>query len=464
MAAKDFFVSYTQADLDQAKWIVNTLEAAGYSAIVQYRDFRAGKDVFEQMRRAKGRTRRTLALVSKAYMKSEYARREFNAASQTDVVGTRGKLIPVVIEDCQPSTLCGSLAWVDLFACKTPEEKKRRLLEEFPPKLLEPAAAADLGRLTFDRKLDGTGDELFSVAFSRQQRWVAAGSNGKVLLWHRADPLWHSADPLHPRELEGPESYVYSVAFSRDCRYLAGGSEDHAVRVWDLETGELLWKPGRDGTPIQRHGDAVYSVAFSPDGNHVVSGGYDGKVYTWDTASGDRLLDGQAFGVMGRVSSVAVASNGDHVAVGSLDNKVRLWNPKSGTLRVLDEHQSSVEAVAFSPDGRRLASCGLDKSVRVWDVASGKQLWCGDKQHEYLVRSVAFSPDGRTVASASWDKTLRLWDADTGKPLRVLPFNTDLPWHSDWIWSVAFDPDGTMFATGGSDGEILIWNIQPLAR
>ena len=40
---KDFFVSYTGNDVRWANWVAETLEDAGYSTVIQDRDFRAGE-------------------------------------------------------------------------------------------------------------------------------------------------------------------------------------------------------------------------------------------------------------------------------------------------------------------------------------------------------------------------------------------------------------------------------------
>ena len=464
MRTKDFFVSCTKADVEWAQRIADVLGGAGFSTVMQSRDFHPGGRPVEDIEAALGRCRWFIAVVSKDYLASPWCKLEWQAWLHADLQSRQSKLITVRIGPCKPGKLLQSIHYIDLVGVAD-EQVSATLLDGIhveprrPRAQRAPPAAPTYRRLqSFSAPLKGGRDEMFCVAFSPDGKWVAAGSNGKVLLWDRARPV----DPI---KLAGPTSYVYSVAFSQKenelSRYLAAGSEDCSVRVWDLrnKVPELLWKPAKGRE--QRHGEAVYAVAFSPDGKTVVSGGYDRKLNLWDTASGDLVRQqSRELAGMGRVSSVAFSPDpeGKYIAVGSLDNQVRLWEWKSGKVTNISRHLSSVESVAFSPDGRFVASCGLDKFVRVWSLADECELW-GYAEHDYLVRSVAYSPDGATPASVGWDKNLRIWNALTGEVKFELPYPGQDPWHQDWIWSVAFAPEGMLLATSGSDSRVLLWAV-----
>lgn len=65
---------------------------------------------------------------------------------------------------------------------------------------------------------------------------------------------------------------------------VAAGSLDKSVRVWDINTGNVVGRlDGPDG-----HKDSVYSVAFSPDGECLVSGSLDKTIKMWQLSVDNR--------------------------------------------------------------------------------------------------------------------------------------------------------------------------------
>lgn len=64
------------------------------------------------------------------------------------------------------------------------------------------------------------------------------------------------------------------LAFSPDDRYLAAGLTGGVVRIWEVETGELV-------AILRGHTEQVVSVTFSPDGQWLATGSWDGTIRLW---------------------------------------------------------------------------------------------------------------------------------------------------------------------------------------
>ncbi len=108
----DFFVSYTSADRPWAEWIAWELEAAGYSTIVQAWDMVGGSNFVLEMDDATS-ARRTIAVLSPAFMASSFCRAEWAAAFREDPEGRERRLVPVRVRACEPGGLLGSLVYTD---------------------------------------------------------------------------------------------------------------------------------------------------------------------------------------------------------------------------------------------------------------------------------------------------------------------------------------------------------------
>ncbi|KAF7340415.1 WD40 repeat-like protein [Mycena venus] len=255
-------------------------------------------------------------------------------------------------------------------------------------------------------------------------------------------PLGHNWSSLL-KVFRGHTSSVLSVAISPDGKQIVSRSEDHTVRIWDSETGEVII--------CNKHSDEVNAVAFSPNGQQIVSGGGDDLRF-WDSKTGalvNTLIGG------GRILSVAFSPNAKQLACGSSAKKVQLWDLTTGTMAgELKGHTDWVRSVIFSPNGKCIASGSDDHTVRVWDTECRTLLAGPFEGHADNIRSVAFSHDGKLIVSGSEDMTLRVWDSDTGSVVAG-------PWKGgSLIQSVAFSPDGKRIFAGSSNCTVQIWDLQ----
>ena len=81
---REFFVSYTQADRAWAEWIAWVLEEDGHTVLIQAWDFVPGSNWIQGMQAGVATAARTIAVLSPAYLESEYGTAEWEAAWASD--------------------------------------------------------------------------------------------------------------------------------------------------------------------------------------------------------------------------------------------------------------------------------------------------------------------------------------------------------------------------------------------
>lgn len=240
------------------------------------------------------------------------------------------------------------------------------------------------------------------VAFSPDGKLVLGGRPLRDLV------LWEAATGNEVRRFEPHEGKTYCVAFSPD-RVLSGGGliegTQKAVpggflRLWDSQTGKEIRR-------FHGHKGPVVGVFFTPDGKRAISFSKDGNRRLWDLETGNELwrhgvdppLETREENKGG--ASWPLCPDGKHFLAGlslcdiQTGEVVREYKPIS-----TGRDTSTTASVAISPDGKRLVSGDKDGLVRVWDVATGEEL-CHVFGHVNgaAVLAVAISPDGRTAAS-----------------------------------------------------------------
>jgi WD40 repeat protein len=243
---------------------------------------------------------------------------------------------------------------------------------------------------------------------------------------------------------------------------VVSGGDDALVRIWDLESRQLVHEP------LRAHDGKINTVAVGNLGARriVISGGSDRTLRVWDLVSG-QAVGAPLEGHRRKVLAVAFGTIGDRpiVVSGGNDNTVRVWDLHSGRplYQPFSGHDGNVTAVAMGKlRGRTVAvSAGDDGTLRVWDLAAGEQL--GEPLiHDDIVHAVAVGQlGGRPIAvSGGFDNLVRAWDLEAGKQLGTL--RRGLDWvNDDWINAVAVGQLGGLpiAVSGGSDQMVRVWDL-----
>jgi WD40 repeat protein len=278
---------------------------------------------------------------------------------------------------------------------------------------------------------------IYSLAISRDGRFLAAGTGGKSV------HLWDLAAAREVRQLLTESRGIPVVVFSHDAKTLATGCIDGRITLWDVGTGKERRRLGEQAS-------TSFALDFAPDGKTVASGDYTGGMLRlWDVASGEQLRSW--YGHHHQITSIAFAPDGKTIASGSgqSDRVIRVWNAANG--RKLREFASGdVMGLAFAADGKLASAAYYEKDVMLWDPTTGRgpRRFAGPGQG---LTCVTFSADAGTLYSGS-DRVVRVWEVRTG--LERCRFEG----HLAAIRAVASTPDGRVIASGDADGEVILWD------
>lgn len=339
-----------------------------------------------------------------------------------------------------------------------------------------------------------------SVVFSPDGKVLATGGHDKLIT------LWDVATGQKTLSLKGHEQVVSCVAFSPDGKRLASGSLADDLKLWDITSAQVVYSLK----------SPAWSLAFSPDGKRLALSSFnDHAMKVWDADTGQELLSTKS---MGGIINVAWSPDGEWLATVGMGSVVRLSHSTTGQeqltlsgapwslafdpsrkrlakitpehavilcdtttgreLLSLKGHTHTIMSVAISGDGKRLVSGGQDLTARVWDIGpptaennpssratatnpkksapvpvliDGQQLLTL-KGHTGEIMSVAFSADGKRLVSGSYDKSVKLWDATTGRE------SLTLVGHTAQVMTVAISADGKQVASGGYDKQAKVWD------
>src|SRR6266487_7076620 len=283
---------------------------------------------------------------------------------------------------------------------------------------------------------------------------VSGGDDATVRVWDL-----ESRELLH-QPLRGHDGEVNALALGElhGRAIVASGANDRTVRLWDLVTGQSV------GAELRGHRRRVRAVAIGEVRGRpiVVSGSNDNTVRVWDLDSG-RLLYEPLVGHHGNVTAIAVGElRGRAIAVsGSEDFTLRVWDLEAGgPLGALEGHEGFVHAVALGELGGRpiAVSGGDDKTVRVWALDTGGALGRPLRGHRDWVTAVAAGELGERLIAVSGgiDQTVRVWDLEKAGPL-----GEPLAGHEGWVNAVAAGTigDRSIAVSGGDDNTVRTWDL-----
>jgi serine/threonine protein kinase/WD40 repeat protein len=313
---------------------------------------------------------------------------------------------------------------------------------------------------------------------------IGAASDGNLYVWNIA-----SGELV--KTLSGHSAEVLTLVISSDGTQLLSGGMDKTAKIWDLESGEEIQSFEHPGT--------ILKAVFSPDGTKIFTATadettttrsddlVDRRVRLWDAETGEMLWEVNP--ASGFVRAAAFSPLGDTVAIGVWDSAaggtIRIYAVETGfELDRIFAASTNMSDVVYSPDGRYIVSSAWDNSVRIWDTRRGVSIqnFTGFNER-ILALDYSVTGDYLLIAMGNFgnneykglgsdsprNTSLYLWDLRSRD--EIFTFREQ----RDWLWTVDISADGLLAATSGGplrlpvvqagqtapaiDTTVRVWNI-----
>lgn len=318
--------------------------------------------------------------------------------------------------------------------------------------------------------LSGSSNLTFSPSRKTAVSWLVGGKF--IKMWDSTN--WHEIQTMQV------DFSIGFIGFSPDGKRFISWN-DHAITVWDAESGKELHKLkgsvepfpffvfSKDGKtlasvtsrnttlwdlestqshPLNQNAFLAKSFAVSPNGKQLATWIDGSVVKLWDLGSGQgpRTFSFKE----GTESSVVFSPDGKTIAFfPGAENKIDLRDLATGTtFQTLDAGSEAPSKVVFSPDGKKVAAA-IGTIIAIWDVTSGQRLRV---LHGYAWPVLVFSPDGRMIGSVGADYAIKIWNLESGLEIKASER------HSNYISAIAFSPVDNMVASASWDQTIKLWD------
>lgn len=230
------------------------------------------------------------------------------------------------------------------------------------------------------------------------------------------------------------------VVVDDDGRRAASVGSDHAILLWDLETGVAT---GR----LIGHSDDVEDFCFI-DAERGASVSRDRRILVWHLRTGAilRCIEGHARDVL------SVCTDGRRLYTSGDDSTLRVWDVDSGAaLRMWGPFETETDTCAIDPKrGRVVLGCD-DGCIRVFAIDDGAEI-ATIPAHRSGIKKVACSPVDGAILSAAYDQAIHLWRGEDFAHHLTLEARPR-QWERSFNWS----PDGAHIVAGTFDGTVLVW-------
>lgn len=208
------------------------------------------------------------------------------------------------------------------------------------------------------------------------------------------------------------QQQAYGGTFRHDNRLLVSGDEEGCVRLFDVNSKNIL-------RLFKGHKAPVHRTFFSSDTN-IISYSDDKTVKVWDiptekiTFTFEEHKDYVRAGCVSQLSPNIIMSGG-------YDKIVKMYDTRTNTSIMTVDHGSPVESMLILPTGGIFITAG-GTEIKVWDALGGGKLIANIMQHHKTVTCLRLASKGKRLLSGSLDRHCKIYDIATYQVVHNIDF------------------------------------------
>ena len=325
----------------------------------------------------------------------------------------------------------------------------------------------------------GHSDYVIEMMSSPNGRFLASSGTDKVI------KIWDVATAQEYRTLSGFDGRVNDLIFSNDNVHLAGLSGHGELFVWNVLTGEVVFKEKSGNSSLR-------GIAFSKDGKKLIHGnGSNGNltftslesgtsreielysavlavdsvkqiVYVMDHLGALFYLDLETEQIIKEVklfdefnfpfSGLEISHDGKYLACGFNDDILRLYDTDQHKFVFKQKASGKIQTISFDAAAPLLYTSETNGVINVFDYEKKKKLQSFD-QMTFNAQSLTSYPRGGVVIIAN-NRKISFYDVKRNKVFKSLEGKT-----SPISW-ISHDPKNEYLLVANDDIKIQVWDLK----
>jgi WD40 repeat protein len=197
----------------------------------------------------------------------------------------------------------------------------------------------------------GSVNSIVTLDNNNNNKLVSCSNDKLIIIWKQQIPILM---------LKGHADKIKCLVRLPDNNSIASGSKDKTIKIWNINTGQLL-------ATLLGHNDKIRCLTVLPNGN-LASGSADKNIRIWNVFNKElvQMLTGNAKSIR----SLTVLNENILVSSSEENDILKLWNLNKGlwikNLKILDIGSfSSLTSIKSSSLDNRLI-CSADNTIIIW--------------------------------------------------------------------------------------------------